>query len=102
MKFATIATQNTEWGFFGTCIQNMNYDCTEQQVADIWDSVVSLVMARGVSAENAREYLDSRMGRHLCDNLVVDGKVDVDLDAFPRWAIRDIEKMADGQYDFSA
>lgn len=64
-------TQNEDYGFFGTWKRHR-----EQQVDKLWPTELAfnsvagwLIEDFGRSAEQAREWLDSRMGRHFADFL---------------------------------
>lgn len=65
MKTATILpTANLQWGFWGTSIHN-GYD------ADMTWAAVSRFLAAefDLTAEQVRDVLDARFGRHLADDL---------------------------------
>ena len=59
-----LATNNTEWGFWGTAGRN-GYD---QQMT--WEAVSdALATAFDLTLEQVRDLLDARFGRHLADDL---------------------------------
>lgn len=62
--FQPLPTANAQWGFWGTSITN-GYDANLT-----WDTA-SRFLARefDLNAEQARDVLDSRFGRHLADDL---------------------------------
>lgn len=57
-------TANEEWGFWGTSIRN------EYNAEMAWGATSEFLIAKfSLSAELARDVLDSRFGRHLADEL---------------------------------
>lgn len=59
-----LATTNKEWGFWGTAERN-GYD-----TALTWNAASKfLIAAFDLTAEQARDVLDARFGRHLADDL---------------------------------
>ena len=63
-KTEILATANKEWGFWGTAERN-GYD-----VALAWNAASQFLMsAFDLTAEQARDVLDARFGRHLADDL---------------------------------
>ncbi|UYA98684.1 hypothetical protein P9A44_gp14 [Xanthomonas phage vB_Xar_IVIA-DoCa5] len=72
----TIKTNNEEWGFFGTCRSNgANADLE-------WTKAIAVLEGLDLTAEVARDVLDSTFGRHVADQ-VTSG---VDLaDLLKRW-----------------
>lgn len=69
MKFTPAATANLDWGFWGTSIQN-GYDAELT-----WDTTCRFLATHfDLTAEQARDVLDARFGRHLADDLsFIDG-----------------------------
>ena len=62
----TLPTRNDGWGFFGTYRSNTGAD--EKTTADAFAQAQRAIMAvLTVSAEDARDLLDARDGRHLAD-----------------------------------
>lgn len=64
MKFTPAATANQDWGFWGTSVRNgydaeLTWDTTSRFLATHFD----------LTAEQARDVLDARFGRHLADDL---------------------------------
>jgi hypothetical protein len=65
----TLATENPEWGFFGT-IRSQGRDSNAawaiaiETVADFWPSA-----HRKIALRRARQFLDSSGGRHLADDV---------------------------------
>jgi len=59
-----LQTANEEWGFWGTSVRNeYNADLT-------WNTVSKFLITEfKLTAELARDVLDSRLGRHLADEL---------------------------------
>jgi hypothetical protein len=59
-----LPTENKEWGFWGTAERN-GYD------ADLtWNAAINfLIAAFDLTAEQSRDVLDARFGRHLADDL---------------------------------
>lgn len=70
-----LPTKNPEWGFWGTCRANGYLGdgySTEQRerLAKLWVAAFRGLCSRdGWKPENAREFLDSRWGRHFADDL---------------------------------
>lgn len=59
-----LPTANTEWGFWGTSERN-GYD-----VELTWNAASNFLMVEfKLNAEQARDVLDARFGRHLADDL---------------------------------
>jgi len=58
-----ITTKNESWGFFGTLRSNGAADAA--QVFD--DAARALVAHLGINANQARELLDAKVGRHMAD-----------------------------------
>jgi len=59
-----LATENKEWGFWGTAERNL-YDAELT-----WKAASKfLIAAFDLNAEQARDVLDARFGRHLADDL---------------------------------
>jgi len=62
--FTPVPTANREWGFWGTSIHN-GYDPELT-----WDAASRFLAEHfGLTAEQARDVLDNRFGRHLADDL---------------------------------
>lgn len=58
-------TQNEAWGFYGTVSQlDIGID---PELA--WEVAMDALIDRGVTPEQARDFLDSRYGRHVADHL---------------------------------
>lgn len=71
--FEPLPTANIEWGFWGTSVRN-GYD------ANLTWNTTARFLARefDLNAEQARDVLDSRFGRHLADDLsFIQGKTDI-------------------------
>lgn len=63
-KTEILPTENKEWGFWGTAERN-GYD-----TALAWNAASQfLIGAFDLTAEQARDVLDARFGRHLADDL---------------------------------
>lgn len=63
-SYAILPTANAEWGFWGTAERN-GYDA-----ALTWKAASQFLMgAFDLTAEQARDVLDARFGRHLADDL---------------------------------
>jgi hypothetical protein len=59
-----LATENKEWGFWGTAERN-GYDAELT-----WNAASKFLIAEfDLTAEQARDVLDARFGRHLADDL---------------------------------
>jgi hypothetical protein len=59
-----LAAENKEWGFWGTAERNL-YDA-----ALTWNAASNFLIAEfDLTAEQARDVLDARFGRHLADDL---------------------------------
>jgi hypothetical protein len=81
-----LATRNEAWGFFGTTLSNTG--CSDADARDIWDDVnCELIHEFGLTSEQARDFLDSRDGRHLADAMTHDGWISGPL---PTWTRRSI------------
>ncbi|PZP83296.1 MAG: hypothetical protein DI582_11200 [Azospirillum brasilense] len=64
MTFTPAATANHEWGFWGTSVRN-GYDAELT-----WDTASRFLAKHfDLTAEQARDVLDARFGRHLADDL---------------------------------
>lgn len=81
-----ILTSNNEtWGFWGTSVDN-GLDAREA-----WEIAFNHYSeVYGLTAEQTRDFLDSRMGRHIADQLVGTGKGSIkevlaELDAQKGW-----------------
>ena len=85
-----IQTQNKAWGFCGTLRQA---GCTEAEAAKLYDGYASdeLCGKYGLSEDEAREFLDSRIGRHLADCFVRRDGVRIDHE--PTWLAREIRRF---------
>ena len=63
-SYAILPTANAEWGFWGTAERN-GYDA-----GLVWNAASQFLMsAFDLTAEQARDVLDARFGRHLADDL---------------------------------
>lgn len=64
-----ISTQNESYGFFGT--SQSNYGLSVREAARLFNAVAQHMVASGFapSADAARDFLDSRYGRHFADAL---------------------------------
>ena len=63
-KTEILATENKEWGFWGTAERN---GC---DAALTWNAASKFLIATfDLTAEQARDVLDARFGRHLADDL---------------------------------
>lgn len=58
-------TENQEWGFWGTV--KSNFDLTTTMTHTVWDYMGDVLVKKGV--HDPREFLDSKWGRHLADEL---------------------------------
>jgi hypothetical protein len=67
------ATQNEGWGFWGTMSANLVSTVgisRQEAVGMAWQSAIETLVAElGISPETARGVLDSRLGRHLADQI---------------------------------
>ena len=63
----TLRTNNETWGFYGTvCNADQGFD-----VDAAWTTAFALIkLATNGSDEGVRDFLDSRLGRHLADEAV--------------------------------
>ncbi len=63
-NFTPLPTANQEWGFWGTSVRN-GYDAEL-----VWDAASRFLAKEfDLTAEQARDVLDARFGRHLADDL---------------------------------
>ncbi len=63
-----LKTRNPDFGFFATAQGNYKLSDAEQDAA--WSAAMHALMAlHGAQAEDARNFLDSRYGRHFADSL---------------------------------
>lgn len=63
-NFKPLPTNNTDWGFWGTSVRN-GYDA-----ALTWDAASRFLAKEfDLTAEQTRDTLDARFGRHLADDL---------------------------------
>jgi hypothetical protein len=63
-------TTNTEWGFYGTINTQMGYN--EEITNKIWDAMVTRIdHLHQRTSEEIVAFLDSRIGRHLADDIGV-------------------------------
>jgi hypothetical protein len=67
----TPPTQNPEWGFWGTWSRRQGSTPTSTKAA--WETALLAMEAAGFTLEQARLVLDSRVGRHMADQ--VDGDI---------------------------
>lgn len=77
-KPAPLPTENEAWGFWGTCYswsESANgASYASEFTATSWQKASRhLIDDLGLSPELAREFLDSRMGRHFADAWCTDG-----------------------------
>ncbi|WP_133125768.1 hypothetical protein [Thalassospira marina] len=64
MTITPMPTENKDWGFWGTA------RVSEYDVEMTWDTVSKWLADRlNLTALQVRDTLDSRLGRHLCDDL---------------------------------
>ena len=62
----TIATQNPTWGFFGTLAT-----ADVANAGELFDAAARALTAQlGLTADEARTALDSKIGRHMADQYV--------------------------------
>jgi len=65
-----LPSRNKVWGFFGSFLHNTGQD-SPGGAAAAFDSVLTdLVRRYGMSEIDARDFLDSKCGRHLADATV--------------------------------
>lgn len=65
-NFQPLPTTNKEWGFWGTSVRN-GYDAELT-----WDAASRFLAKEfDLTAEQARDVLDGRFGRHLADDLSI-------------------------------
>lgn len=87
----TLPSRNEEWGFFGTTHQNF----PGTAAVAFADASRQLVAETGASAEGARDFLDSRHGRHFAEmvnehrwlGLEIGRAVEKAIERHQRWAI---------------
>ena len=61
-------SRNTTWGYHGTL--KTNYDLTEAETVEVFSKTVRLLADQTDQDERvARDFLDSRSGRHFADHL---------------------------------
>lgn len=76
-----IESNNKGWGFWGAAATTGRLD-----VQAAWDEVAAYVMAEhGLTADQARQLLDSRFGRHLADAMASGGSVAAIAARWPEW-----------------
>lgn len=86
-------TNNQEWGFFGTCRSNTG--CSIEQAEDIWNDVgIDLIVNFGMTGEQARDFLDSKIGRHIADSMTVGNEIKGELPAWAGTSIQNFLKNA--------
>lgn len=93
MTSKILKTQNEEWGFWGTTLNNYNEKKTQKRWNEAFEILLTL---SGKSSEEIREYLDSRSGRHLA-NSCNEGK-DVQktiLENYYKWIDKDLFEEED-------
>ena len=71
-----LGTQNESWGFWGTMRRGLGPEVEtygghpediEAAVNQAWRDAFGVLLDSGLSPVQAREFLDSRMGRHFAD-----------------------------------
>jgi hypothetical protein len=77
-----IATRNEEWGFYGTMLRNSGEAATPAKAQAAWNKAIAALVEVGMGEEMARDFLDSRYGRHLADEVGIEGDV---LPRFKKW-----------------
>lgn len=64
----TLKTRNPDFGFYATAQGNYSLSGAEQDAA--WEAAMAALIERhGAEAEDVRNFLDSRYGRHFADAL---------------------------------
>lgn len=82
---AKITTQNETWGWWGTMGHNGHAD-----VQGMWDAAIAILVAFwGMTAEDARDFLDSVAGRHLADQC---SSMTPDTLTLPSWTAKEIKR----------
>ena len=81
-------TCNEYWGFYGTVRSNLEQYLTgsklDHAVQDAWNSQMAILTGeRHMSPIAARDFLDSKSGRHLADAIAT--KNGIDLNVQPVW-----------------
>ncbi len=78
-----LETKNKEYGFWGTTLNNYNQNQTQNR----WNEAFEILMQlSGKSAEDIREFLDGRSGRHLADYCINNKNVkQVILEQYFKW-----------------
>ncbi len=77
VRSAVPATNNEEWGFWGTIRQA---GVTGGHACEVWAEAVGAVASvMKVNTEKARDLLDSRFGRHLADQIIGSAEVGEDI-----------------------
>jgi hypothetical protein len=67
MSITILPTRNTEWGFFGTIGRSEN---AAADPAPAWDiASARIAETTGATPEGVRDFLDSRHGRHVADDV---------------------------------
>ena len=71
-----IESENKEWGFYGTFLKDRRprfwkeENVSHPKTSNAFDRMARIVMeCWKLREEQAQKFLDSRMGRHLCDSL---------------------------------
>lgn len=83
----TITTNNEGHGFHGTYL--LNHDASPKQAATAFNQCAQDLVGFGsLTKDEARDFLDSRLGRHLCDAL----PKDFDLEDYPPYLAREIQR----------
>lgn len=111
-KSPNLITRNREHGFYGTMKLALGDD---KRAADAFDRAMTKLTAIMLKQNAARDYLDSRGGRHLADYILggfadswpstadADGenrKYDDSAEMhFPKWITKDIARFICNEYD---
>jgi len=86
-----LPTENESYGFYGTCITAGK---TEAEAKNLWDEASKGLKKLNPKAtpEQIRDFLDSRIGRHIADQVAGDNKP-VDTVLKEKWVGKDFSKF---------
>jgi len=89
-----LGPQIPDGGVFGTT--RLNTGCSEDEARDIWDDVSREVLVEfGLTSGEARDFLDSKSGRHLVDAMTDENrKMTCDL---PAWTGGEVKAFLKSQ-----
>lgn len=83
-----LKTQNEEWGFWSTTLNNYSKKQTQKRWNEVFETLLEL---SGKPAEDIRDFLDSRSGRHFANQCCGEDNVKrITMECYFGWLEKDL------------